>query len=25
MHYPEADDKRKEELKGIRQRLVEEE
>ncbi len=25
MHYPETDDKRKEELKGIRQRLVEEE
>ena len=25
MHYPEADDKRKDELKGIRQKLVEEE
>ena len=25
MHYPETDDKRKEELKGIRQKLVEEE
>lgn len=25
MHYPETDDKRKDELKGIRQRLVEEE
>jgi len=25
MHYPEADDKRKEELQGIRQRLVEQE